>query len=194
MLSPELALELRAARPVASPELRKRVLEVAAREQLRREPRFKLPPLRRGLLIAVPAVLVLGFGFAVVHGFTHGKGKQAVVGAAIQSAGVGVRTTPGAKSAPKDFRDVVSPTRSRLQQYGASMQIQVENLDALSDATKRAMRFARLVGGYVAYVRYSSPIPDRGSAELIVRVPIDRVQDAIAEYSSLGTIRSQKVL
>ena len=73
------------------------------------------------------------------------------------------------------------------------MRIQVKNLGALSDTTKRAMRFARLVGGYVAYVRYSSPAHDRGSASLVVRVPIDRVQDVIEEYSNLGTILSQKI-
>jgi len=82
---------------------------------------------------------------------------------------------------------------SRLQQYGAFMRLQVKDLDALSDTTKRAMRFARVVGGYVAYVRYSSPAHGQGSAALIVRVPIDRVQDVIEEYSNLGTILSQKV-
>jgi len=55
------------------------------------------------------------------------------------------------------------------------------------------MRFARLVGGYVAYVRYANPAHGRGAASLIVRVPIDRVQDVIAEYSSLGTILAQHV-
>jgi hypothetical protein len=84
-------------------------------------------------------------------------------------------------------------TTSRLQQYGAFMRLRVKNLDALSDTTKRAMRFARLVGGYVAYVRYSSPAHEQGSASLIVRVPIDRVQDVIEEYSNLGTILSQRV-
>jgi hypothetical protein len=84
-------------------------------------------------------------------------------------------------------------TTSRLQQYGAFMRLQVKDIDALSDTTKRAMRFARLVGGYVAYVRYSSPAHGQGSAALIVRVPIDRVQDVIEEYSNLGTILSQKI-
>jgi len=87
----------------------------------------------------------------------------------------------------------VPTTPKRLQQYGASFRVQVKNLDGLSDATKRAMRFARLVGGYVAYVRYTNPAHGRGAASLIVRVPIDRVQDVIAEYSSLGTILAQHV-
>src|SRR5262249_24467152 len=49
------------------------------------------------------------------------------------------------------------------------------------------------VGGCVAYVCYSSPAQGQGSASLVVRVPVDRVQDVIEEYSSLGTILSQKV-
>jgi hypothetical protein len=83
--------------------------------------------------------------------------------------------------------------QARLQQYGAYLRLQVKDVGALSDATKRAMRFARDVGGYVAYVRYSSPAHGQGSASLIVRVPVDRVQDVIEEYSNLGTILSQKV-
>src|SRR6476659_9657277 len=167
MLSPELALELRAARPGASPELRERVLEVAVREQPRRERRFSLPALRPVALVAVPAALALGLGFAVVHGFTHSKEKQSVVGGPVQtlsqSGSAGLRTPPSAeKSAPEGLRAAISPTESRLQQYGASIRIQVKNLGALSDTTKRAMRFARVVGGYVAYIRYSSPAHDRG--------------------------------
>jgi len=55
------------------------------------------------------------------------------------------------------------------------------------------MHFARFAGGYVAYIRYSSPAHEQGSASLVVRVPIDRVQDVIEEYSNLGTIVSQKI-
>src|SRR6185369_189061 len=91
------------------------------------------------------------------------------------------------------FSTALPNTTSRLQKYGAFMRLQVKDLGALSDTTKRAMRFSRLVGGYVAYVRYNSPAHGQGSAALIVRVPIDRVQDVIEEYSNLGTILSQKV-
>jgi hypothetical protein len=109
--------------------------------------------------------------------------------------GSAVQTPPLAtpKATPEGLRRAVAPTATRLQHYGASMRVQVKNLGALSDTTKRAMRFARLVSGYVAYVRYSSPAHDRGSASLVVRIPIDRVQDVIEEYSNLGTILSQKV-
>jgi Domain of unknown function (DUF4349) len=206
MLSPELATELRSARPSASPELRERVVEIAARERPARRPRFSLPPLRRMALVAAPALVAVAVGGALVHGFVH-SGKSAEKAAPVVK-GVAGSSSPGQAITPLPLRHVgkdqaattkqpfstaLPNTTSRLQQYGAFMSLQVKNLDALSDTTKRAMRFARLVGGYVAYVRYSSPAHGQGSAALIVRVPIDRVQDVIAEYSNLGTILSQKV-
>jgi Domain of unknown function (DUF4349) len=205
MLSPELATELRAARPSASPELRQRVLEIAGRERPARSPRFSLPPLRRVALVAAPAAVAVAVGGALVHGLVH-SGKNAVNAApavrtrAGESAGVGplVQSPPQlgedrALTEKQPFSTALPNTTSRLQQYGAFIRLEVKDLNALSDTTKRAMRFARLVGGYVAYVRYSSPAHGQGSAALIVRVPIDRVQDVIEEYSNLGTILSQKV-
>src|ERR671931_335138 len=85
MLSPELALELRAARPSASPELRARVREVAAREEPPRR-RFTLPPLRRFALVAVPVAIAIAVGGALVHGLTEsGAPPKRAVGA--QSSG-----------------------------------------------------------------------------------------------------------
>src|SRR2546430_17134183 len=74
MPSPELATELRSARPSASPELRKRVLAVAAQEEPRRPPRFTLS-LRRLAVVAVPAALALAIGGAVGHGLVHSGGR-----------------------------------------------------------------------------------------------------------------------
>jgi hypothetical protein len=204
MLSPELAAELRATRASASAQLRARVLEVAAREEPPRR-RFLLPPLRRSVLgaVAVAVALAIGVGGALVHGVVNSNGpsKQKVAlrsesantGNNHDSAIVPRALAPKTSALDKSFRAAVPNTTGRLQQYGAYLRIQVKNLDALSDATKRAMRFARLVGGYVAYVRYTNSSHGRGAASLIVRVPIDRVQDVIAEYSSLGTILAQNV-
>jgi Domain of unknown function (DUF4349) len=205
MLSPELATELRAARPSASPDLRERVLAVAARQEPRRPPRFTLPPLRRLAMVAVPAAVALAVGGALVHGLVHSSKtgeKAASAATTVPGPPVGAGQVPvPLRGATKDraqtervpFSAALPNPTSRLTQYGAFMRLQVKDLDALSDTTKRAMRFARLVGGYVAYVRYSSPAQGHGSAALIVRVPIDRVQDVIAEYSNLGTILSQKI-
>jgi hypothetical protein len=199
MLSPELATELRSARPSASPELRERVLAVAAQEEPRRPPRFTLP-LRRLAVVAVPAALALAIGGAVVHGLVHsgGSGRTVAGTSAVHSGTVGQRLKQeGAAGAlgplPARARAIAPSTPSRLQRYTASLRVQVKNLNALSDATKRAMRFARLLGGYVASVQYSAPKNGRGGASIIVRVPVDRVQDAVEEYSGLGTILAQHV-
>ena len=201
MLSPEVVAELRVTRPVASPDLRERVLEVAARERPAREPHFSLPQWRRLAFVAVPVAVSVAVGGALIHGLaSSGTNGQKAAPAPTLAGSNG--TAVGAIRAPKVPRalqldkqpySAVAPSSTRLQQYGAFLSLQVKDLGALSDATKRAMRFARDVGGYVAYVRYSSPNRGQGSASLIVRVPVDRVQDVIEEYSNLGTILSQKI-
>jgi hypothetical protein len=200
MLSPKVVAELRVTRPVASPDLRERVLEIAARERPAREPRFSLPQWRRLALVAVPAALTVAVGGALIHGLASSGSNEQKAAPASTSAGSN-GTAVGAIRAPKPRAlqlekqpySSVAPSSSRLQQYGAFVSLQVKDLGALSDTTKRAMRFARDVGGYVAYVRYSSPSHGQGSASLIVRVPVDRVQDVIEEYSNLGTILTQKI-
>src|SRR6185436_20579379 len=91
MLSPELATELRSARPTASPALRERVLAVAARQEPRRPRRFTLPPLRRVALVAAPALVAVAVGGALVHGLVHsGNGaEKAAATVAGGSAGSG---------------------------------------------------------------------------------------------------------
>jgi hypothetical protein len=201
MLSPELAAELRDARPVASTELRKRVSEIVARERPASRPRFSLPPFRRLALVAVPAALAVAVGGALVHGLVRSgsNGQKAaptpLTHGSNQGAGV-IRTAPPPRAlelGKQPFSGVAPNSSARLQQYGAYLRLEVKDLAGLSDTTKRAMRFARDVGGYVAYVRYSSPKQGQGSASLIVRVPVDRVQDVIEEYSNLGTILSQRI-
>jgi hypothetical protein len=197
MQSPDLALELRSARPPASPELRERVRAVAAGAKSPREPRFTLPPWRRLALVAAASIAVVAVSGALVYGLAHPGKRPESVGARAGGVGaqpsVGPLVTPTHAPAPQAQRAALPNLPTRLQQYGASLRVQVKDRAALSDAAKRAMRVARLLGGYVAYVRYSAPSHGRGGASLIVRVPIDRVQDAIAEYSDLGTILAQNV-
>jgi len=204
MLSPELATELRAARPSVSPELRERVLAVAVRQEPPRPRRFTLPPLRRLAVVVVPAALALAIGGAVVHGLVHsGTNGRKAGGTELHREAVPAPTAGQGRSLsqrgvapqdlPKNFAQTVPTTSGRLQRYGASLRVQVKDLNELSDATKRAMRFARLLGGYVASVQYSAPKNGRGGASIIVRVPVDRVQDVIEEYSGLGTILAQHV-
>jgi hypothetical protein len=195
---PELVLELSASRPVSSPELRERVRALAAEAPAPR-PRISLPSFGRLVLVAAAAALAVGLGVAVVHGVTRSggparhptasgaRGSIQRSPAATNNAGQGQFKTPLRAPRPLPF------LQGRLQNYGASLQVQVEDREALSDATKRAMRFARLLGGYVASVRYSAPRSGVGGATVVVRVPVDRVQDAIDEYAGLGTLLRQKL-
>src|SRR5512133_3902081 len=140
MLSPELATELRSARPSASPELRERVLAVAAQQEPRRPRRFALPPVRRMALVAAPAVVAVAVGGALVHGLVH-SGKSAQKAAATVaggSAGSGQLVPRPYGGVSKDraltekqpFSTAQPHTTSRLQQYQALLRLRVVDLDA----------------------------------------------------------------
>src|SRR5262249_55294441 len=128
MLSPELASELRVARPVASRELRERVREVAASERPAREPRFALPSFRRLALVAIPPALAVARGGAVAQGLTGPAwgGRRAAPPPARSAWGApGIKPPPiqGPPVAQADRAQPVSPvppnSSARLQQYGA---------------------------------------------------------------------------
>ena len=65
-------------------------------------------------------------------------------------------------------------------------------MKSLSGATKRALRLTRSFNGYVRSVEYGSGTA-RGSAYLVLRVPIGSVQEALVRFSALGEILDQHV-
>jgi uncharacterized coiled-coil protein SlyX len=80
-------------------------------------------------------------------------------------------------------------TGSRLQQYVVAMSLRVRDL---SDATQTAVRKTRRLGGYVAAADYSTG-DNTGDSRLELRVPVSRIQAAIAGFTDLGTILSQQI-
>jgi hypothetical protein len=62
----------------------------------------------------------------------------------------------------------------------------------LSRATQKAVRTTRKLDGYVANADYSTSTRS-GDSVLDLRVPVHRVQDAIASFTDLGTILSQRI-
>ena len=84
------------------------------------------------------------------------------------------------------------PSR-RLQDYRTYLRVHVGDSVDLSRATARAMRATRSLGGFVVSARYDTPVRGEGDSVLVVRVPIGRVQEAIARFSALGTIVSQRI-
>jgi hypothetical protein len=100
----------------------------------------------------------------------------------------------GGAAAGKIFAPAtLPPDQGRLQHYDVSLSLRVRDQDALSKATNDAMRIARGFGGFVAGVEYSSAETTRGDALLTLRVPIGKVDQAIARFSKLGKIRAQHV-
>jgi hypothetical protein len=84
------------------------------------------------------------------------------------------------------------PSTKRAQDYSAQIKLHVGDHDELSEAVQSAIRSTRQLGGYVTYVDYGTSGSKDGTAELAVRVPIGRVQTAVARFSELGTILEQQ--
>lgn len=215
MTAAELGEQIRAAKPIAPEGLRERVRSVAAaRPAAQRSflPRIAFPRARvllpvaaAGGLVAVAAAAVIGLVRPQAEPPVVAAQKQVLGPATIERsvgtpgvAGTGAAAPPrtgvhqGAPLAGTTHLGASpAPTPGRAQDYEAQLGIEVKNGDALSDATKRAMTIARNLGGYVVSASYASA--ESGSASLTLRVPTARVQDAIAQLTSLGRITSQQV-
>ena len=70
--------------------------------------------------------------------------------------------------------------------------LSLDDVEALSTATKRAQRIALQHGGSVASLQYDAPAEGIGAAQITLRVPTARVQSAMAQLSQLGTIVGQR--
>ena len=96
---------------------------------------------------------------------------------------------------PARLAGPLAPTLSdtaRAQEWDVSLELAVRDNRALSDASAEAIRTTRALGGFVV----SSNVATQGAggrADLVLRIPQRRVQDAIAQFSELGTITGQQV-
>jgi ribosomal protein L29 len=80
----------------------------------------------------------------------------------------------------------------RAQEWDVSLELAVRDNRGLSEASAEAIRVTRSLGGFVV----SSNVATEGSggrADLVLRIPQRRVQDALAQFSALGTITGQQV-
>lgn len=109
---------------------------------------------------------------------------------ALQPSPSGGGSDMGSSRAADKAAPLPSPTRA--QDYSASIKLHVDSHDELSDAVQSAIRSTRQLGGYVTYVDYGTSGEKDGAATLAVRVPVDRVQAAVAQFSQLGTILEQQ--
>jgi hypothetical protein len=201
----EIVTELREKAPPAPEGLRERVDATARSESARKVGGRWHLGLRRGLALAAACTVAVGVGAALVNGLT-GSGKPK----GLESEGALVarpqRTQAPTASAQRPFKrsaakdaagqqraPALPPARRRLQDYDARMRLRVENAAALDRATKRAMRDTRGLGGFVASIDFGTRPEEQGDANLLLRVPVAKVQEAVARYTELGTIVSQQV-
>jgi hypothetical protein len=195
MSQPEIVEQIRASRIGASPELRARVLELAAAPP---QPPRRRWQWRRAALVLVPAAVALALGGALIAGLAGSGKKRSVVLAPAFTANAPQRTgapaqqdnaTTVEKAAGGGAAGSVPATPGRAQLYESELTLKVAGL---SNATKRALRLTHAYHGYVRSVEYGSG-PDRGTAYLVLRVPVGSVQEALVKFSALGEIVDQHV-
>jgi Domain of unknown function (DUF4349) len=159
-------------------------------------------PWRRSLLVLAPACALGLVSAAVIHGVLNSGTKSAAVatvqeGEAVHGAsgGAGQRKNPAlglddSATTPTTPFDsgIPAPNPSRYQDYEAWMTLRVGDVTALTERTNEAMRVVRDAGGYVASVEQATSAGQPGRADLVLRVPVGRVQDALVRLSALGTV------
>lgn len=202
-MTSDLTTRLRAARPVAPPELRDRVRAIASQEGSQRAlpfGRIRVPRLRIAL-VPVAAALVL-LSSALVFGLARSGSNEAVgtdLKEATTVAGSGAEAAPSTADTPQrgaivpgaaDQSLSIAPDQ-RAQRVAATLTVSVPDSSAVSDASQKALDLTRSLGGHI--VSSSVATGDEGAAMLTVRVPVARVQEAIVGLSALGKLTSQKV-
>lgn len=197
----DLARELQAARPRASDELRERVLTLARAEPVRERRRFRIAPYVVPALGAATVVAFVAIGVTSLRGTDSSEQGAAGAGAtaAVETPSAEAADEDAARSAAPNVMsqtapaETLPPSGSRLQEYRADLRVRVADLDELSEATAQAMRIARSLGGYVVSAQLTTPVGEDGDSSLVVRVPVTKVQDAIARFSELGVLVAQDV-
>jgi hypothetical protein len=197
----DLVRELRGAEPTASAELRERVRATAS-GRTKPAPRARTRRLvRKRTLVLMPIAAALGIAVGLgalssgsssrenaADGVAHGErivpGKLAPAPAGKSSAGLNAYSQAQVPYPTTATASPLAPSGSRAQNYSVDLRLRVKEL---SPATKQAIRLTRGWGGYVVTVDYGSG-QKSGSAYLLLRVPIGKVQNAVARLGTLGTI------
>ena len=201
----EIVSELRAKAPPASEGLRERVDTTARSGSARKVGgRWNLG-LRRGLALAAACTVAVGVGAALINGLAGSQepGRREANNQLKLDVLTEARKPPATARAlegaaardafERAFGAALPPANRRLQDYDARMRLRVKDAAALDRGTKRAMRDTRGLGGFVASIDFGTRPEDQGDASLVLRVPVAKVQDAVARYTELGTIISQQV-
>ena len=201
----ELVRDLRALPTAAPTSVRERVrtLGEPARPRTLHDLLLTLSS-RRSLLVLAPVCALALVSAAVIHGVVNSGGDSKQTAVALQQAdahaqrgalgGGGTTTTPSVLGLPTPTElapsGLPTPAAGRYQDYEALLTVRVKNVDALHDRTAEATRLARTYGGYVASVDESTN-GGNGRSDLVLRIPVNRVEDAYFRLAQLGTVTEQ---
>jgi hypothetical protein len=181
-----LARELRAGTPAAGARLRTRVEGVA---NAPRAPRFG----RRARSAIVVAVLGSLIAAAIAGSFLS---KSSMSGEGAEGGGVvlgQVEHGAGAEdSRAPVFKSDLIPT-GRAQDVDMWITLRVKDAGQISDSSQEAMAITRELGGVVVSSKISTT-GTRGQAQLTLKIPTARVEDAAFRLSQLGTVTGQRIL
>ena len=188
----DLAAELRGSRVPAPPDVRERVLMIAASAT----PPPRRFTWRRAMVVALPVAAAVAAAIVFTRPSHEVTATQTPPLAAESSTG-GAATQRGALKAVPQASDstkaLAAPTApGRAVRYGAYLALRVPNPDGVSDGVKRALRITSSLGGYPTSVHASSK-QRAASVDLVLKVPRTHVQDAIQRLSALGTITAEQV-
>jgi hypothetical protein len=158
--------------------------------------RFRGP---RRLVLALPVAAGLAVAAAIAVGVTRPESASREAAAPPTTvdrlAGTASEAYAGpsadASTAAGAMKTAPAPTTGRAQRYSATLALGVDDTDALSDATQRALGVTRDLGGFVVSARYATGT--EGTSSLTLRVPSARAADAVTRLSALGTILAQDV-
>jgi hypothetical protein len=155
---------------------------------------------RRSLLILAPVCVLALVSAAVIHGVVNSGGDSTQTALSAQKNAAEAQrgaldshataTTPFGAVTGVPGRSLPTPAAGRYQDYEASLTVRVKNVDALHDRTAEATRLARTYGGYVASVDESTN-SGNGRSDLVLRIPVNRVEEAYFRLAQLGTVTEQ---
>lgn len=202
MSQPDLLTQLREARPTAPREVRERVRLVAERAP---QPPRRLS-WRLGLVVALGAALAIVAAVVATRGGDRAAAPApapAPLRESLNSKAYGAQNdstliaprdaqAPALAPAPAGAAVGVAPSATRLQQYRASLELRVANAADVSAATQRALAITRSLGGYPLGVGVDAR-GRTGDASLTLRIPREKVQEAVTRLSELGTIIASNV-
>lgn len=193
-----LARELRSASVAAPPSLRERVAGIGASAQ----PRLRRPSRRVVAAFAAAALVLMAGVFAALR-FAGGNGTQTELATPTTAPRHTERALPypmgrdlsgqaSDSAQPLDRPAIFGPApTNRAQDIDMWIDLRVQDADAVSSTSQDAVRIARELGGVVT----SSAVDTRGTqgrAQLTLRIPVGKLDDAVFQLTQLGTVTAQR--